>query len=205
MNGSPCPVTEVPAVSAPLYNTSPSPILQRPSHAALRPPLSGQQEGTRPCPPNASHSPAMQAPLDARLDLPDGPNLATAVFAHCFTCGKDIAAARRIAARLTTLGIAVLRFDFTGLGHSGGEFALKYPRVRPKAEGGSPLCLAPAPSPMGDVSPLIQATAGRPAFAPRPAGFNRLVRGCAAFADRGGRASRRKGATIAMSVGDLQS
>ncbi|WP_299733168.1 alpha/beta fold hydrolase [uncultured Tateyamaria sp.] len=61
--------------------------------------------------------------LDARLDLPDGPHLATAVFAHCFTCGKDIPAARRVAARLTTLGIAVLRFDFTGLGHSDGEFA----------------------------------------------------------------------------------
>lgn len=61
--------------------------------------------------------------LDARLDLPEGPHLATAVFAHCFTCSKDIPAARRIAARLTTLGIAVLRFDFTGLGHSGGEFA----------------------------------------------------------------------------------
>ena len=61
--------------------------------------------------------------LDARLDLPEGPHLATAVFAHCFTCGKDIPAARRIAARLTTLGIAVLRFDFTGLGHSDGEFA----------------------------------------------------------------------------------
>ncbi|MEX0312064.1 MAG: alpha/beta fold hydrolase [Tateyamaria sp.] len=61
--------------------------------------------------------------LDARLDLPDGPCLATAVFAHCFTCGKDIPAARRIAARLTTMGIAVLRFDFTGLGHSDGEFA----------------------------------------------------------------------------------
>ncbi|MEL6452768.1 MAG: bifunctional alpha/beta hydrolase/OsmC family protein [Pseudomonadota bacterium] len=61
--------------------------------------------------------------LDARLDMPDGPHLATAVFAHCFTCGKDIPAARRIAARLTTLGIAVLRFDFTGLGHSDGEFA----------------------------------------------------------------------------------
>ena len=61
--------------------------------------------------------------LDARLDLPEGPHLATAVFAHCFTCGKDIPAARRIAARLTTMGIAVLRFDFTGLGHSGGEFA----------------------------------------------------------------------------------
>lgn len=61
--------------------------------------------------------------LAARLDLPDGPHLATAIFAHCFTCGKDIAAARRIAARLAGMGIAVLRFDFTGLGHSEGEFA----------------------------------------------------------------------------------
>jgi uncharacterized OsmC-like protein/alpha-beta hydrolase superfamily lysophospholipase len=60
--------------------------------------------------------------LAARLDRPEGPHLATALFAHCFTCGKDIAAARRIAARLTGEGIAVLRFDFTGLGHSGGEF-----------------------------------------------------------------------------------
>lgn len=61
--------------------------------------------------------------LAARLDLPAGPHLATAIFAHCFTCGKDINAARRIAARLAAMGIAVLRFDFTGLGHSGGEFA----------------------------------------------------------------------------------
>ncbi len=61
--------------------------------------------------------------LAARLDMPDGPHLATAVFAHCFTCGKDISAARRIAGRLSSMGIAVLRFDFTGLGHSGGEFA----------------------------------------------------------------------------------
>ncbi|WP_370287327.1 bifunctional alpha/beta hydrolase/OsmC family protein [Pseudooceanicola nanhaiensis] len=61
--------------------------------------------------------------LAARLDLPDGPRLATALFAHCFTCGKDIAAARRISQRLTSMGIAVLRFDFTGLGHSDGEFA----------------------------------------------------------------------------------
>ena len=60
--------------------------------------------------------------LSARLDLPDGPHLATALFAHCFTCSKDIPAARRIAARLAGAGIAVLRFDFTGLGHSGGEF-----------------------------------------------------------------------------------
>lgn len=61
--------------------------------------------------------------LAARLDLPEGPHLATALFAHCFTCGKDIPAARRIAARLAAMGFAVLRFDFTGLGHSGGEFA----------------------------------------------------------------------------------
>jgi putative redox protein len=61
--------------------------------------------------------------LAARLDLPDGPVLATALFAHCFTCSKDIPAARRIAGRLAAMGIAVLRFDFTGLGHSGGEFA----------------------------------------------------------------------------------
>ena len=61
--------------------------------------------------------------LAARLDLPKGPHLATALFAHCFTCGKDIAAARRISARLAAMGIAVLRFDFTGLGHSEGEFA----------------------------------------------------------------------------------
>ncbi|MBJ6370702.1 bifunctional alpha/beta hydrolase/OsmC family protein [Sedimentitalea arenosa] len=61
--------------------------------------------------------------LAARLDLPEGPHLATALFAHCFTCSKDIPAARRIAARLAGMGIAVLRFDFTGLGHSEGEFA----------------------------------------------------------------------------------
>jgi len=60
--------------------------------------------------------------LSARLDLPEGPHLATAVFAHCFTCGKDIPAARRIAGRLAAMGLAVLRFDFTGLGHSEGEF-----------------------------------------------------------------------------------
>jgi len=61
--------------------------------------------------------------LAARLDLPDGPHLATAIFAHCFTCSKDIHAARRIAGCLAAMGIAVLRFDFTGLGHSDGEFA----------------------------------------------------------------------------------
>ena len=62
------------------------------------------------------------ADLSARLDLPDGPLLTTALFAHCFTCSKDSLAARRIAARLTGAGIAVLRFDFTGLGASEGAF-----------------------------------------------------------------------------------
>jgi putative redox protein len=61
--------------------------------------------------------------LAARLDRPDGPHLATALFAHCFTCSKDILPARRIAARLAAAGIAVLRFDFTGLGQSDGDFA----------------------------------------------------------------------------------
>lgn len=68
----------------------------------------------------AGHSGDM---LAARLDLPSGQARAAAILAHCFTCSKDIAAARRIAGRLAALGIAVLRFDFTGLGHSGGEFA----------------------------------------------------------------------------------
>lgn len=61
--------------------------------------------------------------LAARLDMPEGPHLSTALFAHCFTCSKDIPAARRIAGRLAAMGIAVLRFDFTGLGHSDGEFS----------------------------------------------------------------------------------
>jgi len=61
--------------------------------------------------------------LDARLDAPDDAPRAYALFAHCFTCGKDVFAASRIAQRLTEHGIAVLRFDFTGLGASEGEFA----------------------------------------------------------------------------------
>ncbi|MEM9199518.1 MAG: bifunctional alpha/beta hydrolase/OsmC family protein [Pseudomonadota bacterium] len=63
------------------------------------------------------------ADLAARLDLPEGAPIATAIFAHCFTCGKDIAAARAVSAGLNGAGFAVLRFDFTGLGHSEGEFA----------------------------------------------------------------------------------
>ncbi len=65
---------------------------------------------------------ATGARLAARLDLPPEPR-AFALFAHCFTCGKDIFAAARIAEGLTARGIAVLRFDFTGIGSSEGEFA----------------------------------------------------------------------------------
>jgi uncharacterized OsmC-like protein/pimeloyl-ACP methyl ester carboxylesterase len=61
--------------------------------------------------------------LAALLDAPIGEPRAYALFAHCFTCGKDVHAARRIAEALTALDIAVLRFDFTGLGSSEGEFA----------------------------------------------------------------------------------
>src|SRR3954467_14950832 len=60
--------------------------------------------------------------LAARLDMPVAGARAYALFAHCFTCTKDIFAARRIAATLASLGVAVLRFDFTGLGSSAGEF-----------------------------------------------------------------------------------
>lgn len=61
--------------------------------------------------------------LSAVLDLPLGKPTAYALLAHCFTCGKDNLAAKRIAERLAICGIAVLRFDFTGLGGSEGEFA----------------------------------------------------------------------------------
>jgi putative redox protein len=61
--------------------------------------------------------------LAARLDTPDAAPRAFALFAHCFTCNKDIFAASRISQALVEHGLAVLRFDFTGLGHSEGEFA----------------------------------------------------------------------------------
>ena len=61
--------------------------------------------------------------LAATLDAPDGEIAGYALFAHCFTCGKDVLAAKRIATALAAKGIAVLRFDFTGLGSSEGEFA----------------------------------------------------------------------------------
>jgi len=61
--------------------------------------------------------------LAARLDLPQGRPRAFALFAHCFTCSKDVFAAARIAGGLAERGFAVLRFDFTGLGASDGDFA----------------------------------------------------------------------------------
>ena len=62
-------------------------------------------------------------PLAGQLDLPDADPQAFALFAHCFTCSKDVLAASRIARALTEFDIAVLRFDFTGLGSSDGDFA----------------------------------------------------------------------------------
>lgn len=61
--------------------------------------------------------------LAARLDLPPVTPAAFALFAHCFTCSKETLAASRISTALAARGIAVLRFDFTGLGGSEGEFA----------------------------------------------------------------------------------
>lgn len=61
--------------------------------------------------------------LAARLDLPEGKPQAYALWAHCFSCTKDIFAASRVAGGLTENGIAVFRFDFTGLGSSAGDFA----------------------------------------------------------------------------------
>jgi alpha-beta hydrolase superfamily lysophospholipase len=62
--------------------------------------------------------------LSARMDFPsDDPPSAYALFAHCFTCSKDIKAISHISRSLTSNGIAVMRFDFTGLGESEGDFA----------------------------------------------------------------------------------
>ena len=60
--------------------------------------------------------------LAAKLDLPDGIARAYGVFAHCFTCSKDVLAANRISQGLAALGVGMLRFDFAGLGASAGNF-----------------------------------------------------------------------------------
>lgn len=61
--------------------------------------------------------------LAALLELPSGTPRGWALFAHCFTCGKDIAAATRVCRALAARGFATLRFDFTGLGGSDGDFS----------------------------------------------------------------------------------
>ncbi len=61
--------------------------------------------------------------LSGILDRPDSVTVGYALFAHCFTCSKNLKAASNIAQALNAAGIAVLRFDFTGLGQSEGEFA----------------------------------------------------------------------------------
>lgn len=66
---------------------------------------------------------ALGETLAARLDSGPGTPRAYALFAHCFTCSKDVFAATRIAEALAGQGIATFRFDFTGLGASDGEFA----------------------------------------------------------------------------------
>ena len=73
---------------------------------------------------NLIHFPgAFGTALAARLDLPPTAPIAYALFAHCFTCSKDSLAAARISAALVEHGFGVLRFDFTGLGGSAGDFA----------------------------------------------------------------------------------
>lgn len=67
--------------------------------------------------------PSQGQKLAGLLETPDRTIRAYVLFAHCFTCGKDIAAASRISRYLVQHGFAVLRFDFTGLGNSDGDFA----------------------------------------------------------------------------------
>ncbi|MCX7513092.1 alpha/beta hydrolase family protein [Frateuria hangzhouensis] len=61
--------------------------------------------------------------LAGRMEQPEGPVRGWAILAHCFTCGKDNLAAARMARTLGVQGVGVLRFDFAGLGASGGSFA----------------------------------------------------------------------------------
>lgn len=61
--------------------------------------------------------------LSGRLERPQSTPRGWAIFAHCFTCGKDNLAAVRVSRALALTGIGVLRFDFAGLGASGGDFA----------------------------------------------------------------------------------
>lgn len=66
---------------------------------------------------------ALGETLAAKMDTPDGDIKACALFAHCFTCSKDLRAVGNITSALAEVGIATFRFDFTGLGQSTGDFA----------------------------------------------------------------------------------
>lgn len=61
--------------------------------------------------------------LSAILEKPESEIKAYALFAHCFTCGKNIGTATQVSHSLAKRGFAVLRFDFTGLGSSEGDFS----------------------------------------------------------------------------------
>ncbi|WP_315983578.1 alpha/beta fold hydrolase [Aliamphritea spongicola] len=61
--------------------------------------------------------------LAGLLETPEVNSRGCALFAHCFTCGKNVLAATRISQSLVSLGFSVLRFDFTGLGGSDGDFS----------------------------------------------------------------------------------
>jgi putative redox protein len=61
--------------------------------------------------------------LSGKLELPNGEPKAFAIFAHCFTCSKNFSVTSTISRSLAERGIATLRFDFTGLGNSDGDFA----------------------------------------------------------------------------------
>lgn len=63
------------------------------------------------------------ARLSGRLHRPDGPTAGSVLLAHCFTCSKDLHTMTRLASGLAEAGYATMRFDFTGLGDSGGDFA----------------------------------------------------------------------------------
>ncbi len=78
---------------------------------------------TRPARRQVTFPGGSDADLVGTLDLPAGTPRATALFAHCFTCSRTSKAASRISTALAETGIAVLRFDFTGLGSSDGDFA----------------------------------------------------------------------------------